>query len=102
MYADASGAIDEALKLVEGFELEIGQQASSSKAFVDPGWGGERSVERLWGDAWAEVRLVWTSGYSSADIKPRKLPLPLLRTPLTKRFLITRKLWLTSQITLRL
>ncbi|KAF2200610.1 hypothetical protein GQ43DRAFT_66342 [Delitschia confertaspora ATCC 74209] len=53
MYDDASGAVGEALKLIEIFELEVAQESSSSKAFADPGWGGGKSVEELWADAYA-------------------------------------------------
>lgn len=53
MYEDANAAAGEALKLVETFELEISQESSSSKAFADRGWGGGKSVEELWADAYA-------------------------------------------------
>jgi hypothetical protein len=55
MFEDAKGAVGEALKLVEAFELEVAQQGSSSKAFADRGWGGGKSVEELWADAYAAV-----------------------------------------------
>jgi tetratricopeptide (TPR) repeat protein len=53
MYEDASAAAGEALKLVETFELEVSQESSSSRAFADRGWGGGKSVEELWADAYA-------------------------------------------------
>ena len=55
MFDDAKGAIEEATKLVEGFELEVAQESSSSKAFADQGWGGGKSIEELWGDVWSGV-----------------------------------------------
>ena len=55
MFDDAKGAIEEATKLVEGFELEVAQESSTSKAFADQGWGGGKSVEELWGDVWSGV-----------------------------------------------
>ncbi|KAF2736928.1 filamentation protein-like protein [Polyplosphaeria fusca] len=53
MFEDAQGAVTEALKLVESFESEIAQETSSSKAFADRGWGGGKSVEELWADAFS-------------------------------------------------
>ncbi|KAF2262074.1 hypothetical protein CC78DRAFT_326436 [Lojkania enalia] len=53
MYEDAEGAVKEALKLVENFEAEVAQLTSSSKAFADRGWGGGKSIEELWADAFA-------------------------------------------------
>ncbi|KAF2092567.1 hypothetical protein NA57DRAFT_69659 [Rhizodiscina lignyota] len=54
MYEDAKGAIDEAFKLVQGFEGEVSKQDPSVRGFSDRGWGGGKSVEGLWGDVWAE------------------------------------------------
>jgi tetratricopeptide (TPR) repeat protein len=55
MFDDAKGAVNEALKLAETFEAEVAQGESSSKAFADRGWGGGRSVEKLWADAFTAV-----------------------------------------------
>ncbi|KAJ9642805.1 hypothetical protein H2199_004326 [Coniosporium tulheliwenetii] len=60
MYEDASGAVDEAFKLAEGFELELAHESSSSRAFADKGWGGGQSVEQLWADR-GELALAQTS-----------------------------------------
>ncbi|KAI9779152.1 MAG: hypothetical protein M1839_007687 [Geoglossum umbratile] len=57
MYDDAKEAIDEAVKLVDGLEMEISKDASSSKAFGDPGWEGGKSVEELRGDVSTEASL---------------------------------------------
>jgi len=61
MYDDASGAVGEAIKLVEIFELEVAQESSSSRAFATRGWGGGKSVEELWADAYAAVSGLPTS-----------------------------------------
>ncbi|KAF2463742.1 filamentation protein-like protein [Lindgomyces ingoldianus] len=53
MYEDAKGAVDEALKLAETFEAEVAQDSSTSKSFADRGWGGGKSIEELWADAFA-------------------------------------------------
>ena len=52
---DARGAIDEAQKLVEGLEMQVSQESSSSKAFAEDGWGLGQSVDELWADVYAEV-----------------------------------------------
>jgi tetratricopeptide (TPR) repeat protein len=54
-FEDAEGAIDEAHKLAEGYQLAVAQEDSSAKAFDEKGWGGGRSANRLWADVWAEV-----------------------------------------------
>ncbi len=59
LYEDAKGAIDEAFKLVEGLEIEVAKVESSSRAFAARGWGGGKSVDHLWGDVWAEVRILF-------------------------------------------
>lgn len=56
MYGDAKGAIDEARKLVDGLESEVAKDTSGSITLRDPGWGGKKSVEELWGDVHSEVR----------------------------------------------
>ncbi|KAI0850949.1 hypothetical protein F5Y00DRAFT_259968 [Daldinia vernicosa] len=55
MYGDAQGAISEARKLVDGLESEVAKDMSGSIALRDPGWGGKRSVEELWGDIQSEL-----------------------------------------------
>ncbi|KAF2841577.1 hypothetical protein M501DRAFT_1014377 [Patellaria atrata CBS 101060] len=54
MFEESKAAIDEAFKLVEGFQHEVAQGSSSIAAFADRGWGGGKSVEELWADVWAE------------------------------------------------
>jgi len=54
MYDDAQGAIDEAFKHVKSIESSVAAQVSSARAFDTPGWGGVKSVEELWADAYAE------------------------------------------------
>lgn len=55
MYEDARGAVNEALKLVETFEAEVAQETATSRAFAEKGWGGGKSVEELWADAFTSV-----------------------------------------------
>ncbi|KAI1661682.1 hypothetical protein F4813DRAFT_168760 [Daldinia decipiens] len=55
MYGDAKGAISEARKLIDGLESEVAKDTSGSMALRDPGWGGKRSVEELWGDIHSEL-----------------------------------------------
>lgn len=55
MYEDAQGAVGEALKLAESFEMEVAQISSTSKAFADNEWGSGKSVEELWADSYAAV-----------------------------------------------
>ncbi|MCJ1248180.1 hypothetical protein MMC30_005397 [Trapelia coarctata] len=54
MYDDAQGAVDEAFKHVKSIESSVAAQGSSARAFDTPGWGGVKSVEELWADAYAE------------------------------------------------
>ncbi|KAI0180474.1 hypothetical protein GGR52DRAFT_531487 [Hypoxylon sp. FL1284] len=54
MHSDAKGAIDEAEKLVDSLEGDVTKDASGSITLRDPGWGGKRSVEELWGDVQSE------------------------------------------------
>ena len=42
---DASAAIDEANKLVESFEIEVGAEKSSARRFFEKGWAGGKSVD---------------------------------------------------------
>lgn len=55
LFEDAEGAIDEAYKLVEELQQVVAREDCSAKAFDEKGWGGGRSVNRLWADVWAEV-----------------------------------------------
>ncbi|KAJ4324145.1 hypothetical protein N0V94_001501 [Neodidymelliopsis sp. IMI 364377] len=50
-FEDAREAVTEALKLVETFETELSLEFSTAKALADKGWGGGKSVEELWADA---------------------------------------------------
>ncbi|MCJ1380683.1 hypothetical protein MMC17_003791 [Xylographa soralifera] len=54
LYDDAQGAVEEAFKQVKSVEATVSSQASSARAFETPGWGGAKSVEELWADAYAE------------------------------------------------
>jgi cargo-transport protein YPP1 len=57
MYDDARGAIDEAVKLVQRAEIEVGRDAAGIIALKSAGWGGNKSVAELHGDVLAEVCL---------------------------------------------
>jgi hypothetical protein len=52
---DASGAIQEAHKLVESFEAEVAAVESSARAFYFKTWGGGDSVDELWADILSSV-----------------------------------------------
>ncbi|KAF2854104.1 filamentation protein-like protein, partial [Plenodomus tracheiphilus IPT5] len=52
MFSDAREAVEEALKLVEAFEAEASLESSTAKALSEKGWGGGKSVEGLWADAY--------------------------------------------------
>ncbi|KAH9873042.1 hypothetical protein J1614_005439 [Plenodomus biglobosus] len=52
MFSDAREAVAEAFKLVEAFEAEASLESSTAKALADKGWGGGKSVEELWADAY--------------------------------------------------
>lgn len=54
-FEDAREAVAEALKLVEAFENELTLEFSTAKALADKGWGGGKSVEELWADAYTAV-----------------------------------------------
>ena len=54
MLDDAQEAIDEAFKQVKSIEASAASRNSSAQAFDTPGWGGLKSVEELWADAYAE------------------------------------------------
>ncbi|KAF2999290.1 hypothetical protein E8E13_004319 [Curvularia kusanoi] len=51
-FEDAKEAVEEALKLVDTFETELTLEYSTAKALADKGWGGGKSVEELWADAY--------------------------------------------------
>ncbi|CAD0113836.1 unnamed protein product, partial [Aureobasidium uvarum] len=53
-FEDAEGAVDEAHKLAEDLQQVVAREDCSAKAFDEKGWGGGRSVNRLWADVWAE------------------------------------------------
>ncbi|KAI2469245.1 TPR-like protein [Annulohypoxylon bovei var. microspora] len=55
MYNDAKGALDEAMNLVDSLEGEVAKDTSGSVTLRDPGWGGKKSVEELWGDVQSEL-----------------------------------------------
>ena len=57
LFDDAEGAIIEANKLVESFEIEVGAEHSSARRFFEKGWAGGKSVDQLWADFWAAVSL---------------------------------------------
>jgi hypothetical protein len=57
MFQDAREAVSEALKLVEAFEVEVAQESSTAKSLSQKGWGGGKSVEELWADAFAAVSI---------------------------------------------
>lgn len=57
-FQDAREAVAEALKLVETFENELSLEFSTAKALADKGWGGGKSVEELWADAYNAVSTV--------------------------------------------
>ena len=55
MFEDGRQAVAEALKLVESFESEVAAESSSARALAERGWGGGKSVEELWADAFTAV-----------------------------------------------
>lgn len=57
MEDDASGAVEEAGKLAEAFEVEVGGEESSAKGFFWKGWGCGKGVDALWADFWCAVSL---------------------------------------------
>lgn len=52
---DAAGAVQEAQKLVESLEAEVGAAESSARAFYSKTWGGGNSVDELWADVLSSV-----------------------------------------------
>jgi tetratricopeptide (TPR) repeat protein len=69
-FEDAREAAAEALKLVETFENELSLEFSTAKALGEKGWGGGKSVEELWADAYNAV--------SAHRIYVQNLPLTIL------------------------
>jgi hypothetical protein len=69
MFQDSRDAVGEALKLVETFEAKVSIESSTAKALADKGWGGGKSVEELWADAFAAVStpLAWHITTTSTD-----------------------------------
>ncbi|KAH8727717.1 hypothetical protein GQ44DRAFT_702867 [Phaeosphaeriaceae sp. PMI808] len=64
MFQDAREAIGEALKLAETIELEVAQESSTARSLAEKGWGGGKSVEELWADAFtARGELLVARGY---------------------------------------
>jgi tetratricopeptide (TPR) repeat protein len=57
MFQDAREAVAEAMKLVETFETEVSHESSTAKSLAEKGWGGGKSVEELWADAFTAVSL---------------------------------------------
>lgn len=62
MYDDAKGAVNEAQKLVQTMESDLGtasadsgKKSSGSSSLRKPGWAGQKSIEELWADVWNEV-----------------------------------------------
>ncbi|KAF1915662.1 hypothetical protein BDU57DRAFT_279500 [Ampelomyces quisqualis] len=51
MYQDAREAVAEAMRLIEGLEIEVSQESSTAKSLAEKDWGGGKSVEELWADA---------------------------------------------------
>jgi hypothetical protein len=70
MHEDAAGAVSEALKLVDEFEAEVAQLASNSRSFANRGWGGGKSVEELWADAFSAVGFIYLP-HDYANMKQR-------------------------------
>ena len=59
LFDDSGSAIDEAYKLVESFEMEVGAEHSSARRFFEKGWAGGKSVDELWADVWAAVSRIF-------------------------------------------
>jgi tetratricopeptide (TPR) repeat protein len=57
MLQDAREAVSEAMKLVETFEAEVSHESSTAKSLAEKGWGGGKSVEELWADAFTAVSI---------------------------------------------
>lgn len=57
MKEDCKGAITEAQRLVQSLESDLARDPSGSGALKAPSWAEKKSVEDLWSDLYAEVRL---------------------------------------------
>ncbi|KAI4723503.1 hypothetical protein E4T48_00238 [Aureobasidium sp. EXF-10727] len=66
-FEDAEGAVDESHKLVEDLQQVVAREDCSAKAFDEKGWGGGRSVNRLWADVWAE-----RASLAAAKLRPHE------------------------------
>ncbi|KKY33794.1 putative filamentation protein [Diaporthe ampelina] len=62
MYDDAKGAVNEAQKLVQTMESDLGKasadsgkKSAGSSSLRKPGWAGQKSIEELWADVWNEL-----------------------------------------------
>lgn len=54
LYEDAKGAIEEADKLVSSLDQDVSGDTTGNISITNPGWGGGKSVNELWGDVFAE------------------------------------------------
>lgn len=61
LFDDCGGAIEEAHKLVESFEGEVGAEHASARRFHEKGWASDKSVDQLWADVWAAVSSIHPS-----------------------------------------
>ncbi|KAH9900601.1 TPR-like protein [Xylariomycetidae sp. FL2044] len=61
MYSDAKGAVEEAKKLVDSLEFDVTKDTGGTLSVRNPGWGGKRCVEELWGDVLTELGLLAVS-----------------------------------------
>ncbi len=52
---DASGAIQEAHKFVDMFEVESTGENTNARRLFQEGWGSGKSIDHLWADVWAAV-----------------------------------------------
>ncbi|KAK3717835.1 hypothetical protein LTR37_005606 [Vermiconidia calcicola] len=53
LFDDAGAAVNEAVKLVESFEVEFGAEQVTARRLFHKGWAGGKSVDDLWADVWA-------------------------------------------------
>jgi len=57
MFDDCKGAISEANKIVQVMEAEAAKDTTTPMTLGSAHWGERKSIEELWADVWAEVRL---------------------------------------------
>ena len=57
MKDDCKGAVTEAQRLIQSLESDLARDPSGSGALKSLGWAEKKSVEDLWSDLYAEVRL---------------------------------------------